>query len=110
MPSATATRPWLNWYGQARWAGPRGRARYQLAIEPLCRMCSAEGKITVATVVDHVQPHRGNYKLFWFSELQSLCARHHSRDKAQLERQGFVNDIGKDGWPLDPNHPINKLK
>jgi hypothetical protein len=33
-------------------------------MHPLCRMCEAEGKITVATIVDHVIPHKGDRVLF----------------------------------------------
>lgn len=65
------------------------KAREQhLREHPLCVMCSAEGRVTVATVVDHRIAHRGNQALFWDrSNWQSLCATHHSRDK-QREEQG----------------------
>ncbi len=53
---------------------------------PLCVMCAAEGRVTVATVVDHIVPHRGDQSLFWRrSNWQSLCATHHSRDKQHQE-------------------------
>lgn len=26
-----------------------------------------------------------------------------------IENKGYVNDIGVDGWPIDANHPVNKL-
>ena len=54
---------------------------------PLCVMCEAEGRVVLATVVDHSEPHRGDQKLFWDrSKWQSLCATHHSRDKQRIER------------------------
>ena len=93
------------WYDTSRW---QKRRRYQLAKEPLCRMCAVEGKVTVATIVDHVIPHRHNRELFYFGELQSLCLMHHNQTKKQLENKGYVNDIGKDGWPIDRNHPVNR--
>jgi 5-methylcytosine-specific restriction endonuclease McrA len=63
------------------------RAREQhLAQHPLCVMCQAEGRVTAATVVDHITPHRGNEALFWDrSNWQSLCASHHSGEKQREE-------------------------
>lgn len=53
---------------------------------PLCVMCTAQGVVAVATVVDHITPHRGDQSLFWRrSNWQSLCATHHSRDKQRHE-------------------------
>ena len=41
---------------------------------PLCWKCLENGKITPATVVDHIIPHRGNKVLFWDrSNWQPLC-------------------------------------
>lgn len=54
--------------------------------QPLCVMCQAEGRVAVATVVDHIVPHRGDQSLFWQrSNWQSLCSTHHSRDKQREE-------------------------
>ena len=54
---------------------------------PLCVMCQVEGRVTVATVVDHIEPHRGDQSLFWRrSNWQSLCSTHHSKDKQRDER------------------------
>ncbi|WP_440642070.1 HNH endonuclease [Bradyrhizobium sp. PUT101] len=91
------------WRGSARW---RRRVRFQLATNPLCRMCAEQGVVTAATIVDHVIPHRGDQQLFWLGELQSLCASHHSKDKQQIETQGFSTAIGADGLPLDARHPF----
>jgi hypothetical protein len=38
---------------------------HQLAVEPLCRMCQAEGRTTAANIADHITPHRGDLDLFW---------------------------------------------
>lgn len=47
---------------------------------PLCVLCQAEGKLTPATVVDHVIPHRGDMKLFWDkSNWQGLCRKCHDK-------------------------------
>ncbi len=47
---------------------------------PLCAACTAEGKLTPATVVDHIIPHRGDKRLFWDEgNWQPLCKKHHDR-------------------------------
>lgn len=71
-------------------------------------MCEAKGLVVVAQVADHVIPHRGDYKLFWFGKLQSLCMDCHNRDKQQLETKGYLTEIGVDGWPVDARHPVNR--
>jgi 5-methylcytosine-specific restriction enzyme A len=50
-----------------------------LSTHPLCAECEKEGRVTAATLVDHIIPHKGNYQLFWDeSNWQPLCASHHS--------------------------------
>ena len=47
---------------------------------PLCAECRKNGKLTPATVVDHIIPHRGDRKLFWDeNNWQSLCKDCHDR-------------------------------
>ncbi len=105
MPTSTLDRPWRHWYDKARWDR---RRKLQLQKDHyLCVMHLACGAIEPATVVDHVVPHNGDEKLFWFGDLQSLCVSCHNNTKQQLEGKGFVNDIGFDGWPVDPKHPVN---
>lgn len=51
-----------------------------LARQPLCAHCQANGKLTAATVVDHIVPHRGNQQLFWDrTNWQPLCTTCHNR-------------------------------
>lgn len=90
------------WYHTARWLRQRER---QLRKEPLCAYCKAEGRIALATVADHVVPHRGNRQLFFHGQLQSLCQVHHSGAKQVEEVRGFGTGVGKDGLPLDRHHP-----
>ncbi len=72
--------PWRKVYATARWATLRERV---LAAQPLCRTCDAEGRVTLATVVDHVVPHRGNLALAYDpANLAPLCHRCHSRKTA----------------------------
>ena len=91
-------------YDQYRW---RKLAKQQLSNHPLCVMCLQTGAVVPAVAVDHVKPHKNDPIIFWFGELQSLCASHHNRSKQQLETRGYVTDIGEDGWPKDKNHPVN---
>jgi hypothetical protein len=51
-------------------------------------MCLTQGKVTAATVADHITPHKGDYELFWHGPLQSLCAFHHNKTKQRIERKG----------------------
>lgn len=85
-------------YG-ARWQ--RERLGF-LDEHPLCAMCRERGRITPATVVDHIVPHKGDPVLFWDKRnWQSLCAPHHNSDKQALEKGGTPRrPIGADGWPL----------
>jgi hypothetical protein len=83
-------------YSKARW---RRRRAAQLNREPLCAMCLREGVCTAATIADHVEPHRGDEQAFWMGRLQSLCTRHHVRDKQIEELQAQPLEVGADGWP-----------
>ena len=83
----------ISWRKDKRTSHERGygmawqRARRGFLLShPLCVMCTAEGKTTIAEVVDHIQPHRGDQSLFWDqSNWQSLCKAHHDSDKARQE-------------------------
>jgi len=51
-----------------------------LAQHPLCEECRKEGRLTPATVVDHIIPHRGDRTLFWDKRnWQPLCKDCHDR-------------------------------
>jgi 5-methylcytosine-specific restriction endonuclease McrA len=52
---------WHGFYTTARWQRLR---KYQLIEHPLCVYCLANGRVTPATVVDHVVPHRGAGRRF----------------------------------------------
>lgn len=61
----------------SRWR--KARAAF-LQRNPLCNECMKHGRLTPATVVDHVIPHRGDQKLFWDEDnWQALCKRCHDR-------------------------------
>lgn len=74
--------------------------RRRLANEPLCRMCKAEGRITAATVPDHIKPlAKGGEDVD--ENIRCLCADHHD----QVTREEFGHkrkvEIGDDGWPVE---------
>jgi 5-methylcytosine-specific restriction enzyme A len=55
---------------------------------PLCIGCEAVDRVELASVVDHIMPHRGDEVLFWDpANWQPCCARHHDIVKQYLERQ-----------------------
>jgi 5-methylcytosine-specific restriction protein A len=63
------------------------QARAMFLVEhPLCVDCEKEGRVSPATEVDHIIPHRGDKSLFWKADnLQGLCKRHHSTKTARGE-------------------------
>lgn len=61
----------------------RYRFKY-LAINPNCYACGA-----TATVIDHIQAHRGDETLFWkLDNLLPLCARCHNSITALFDKPG----------------------
>ena len=92
---------YLHLYGTQAW---RKRSLAFLAENPWCSRCKG-----VATVTDHVRPHRGNAELFWdWNNLAPLCASCHSRDKQAEETRGYALGVDASGMPVDPNHPWNR--
>ncbi len=70
-----------------RWDKAR---RTYLAKHPVCAGCVKIGVSTPATVVDHIDPHRGDQKKFWDkANWQPLCASCHGR-KTATEDSGFA--------------------
>lgn len=83
-----------SWYSLPIWTDDLRPA--QLLREPFCRECARRGIRTRATVVDHVQPHRGDWGLFIDPRNhQSLCKYHHdqktAREMAQARRETAGN-------------------
>jgi 5-methylcytosine-specific restriction protein A len=97
MVTAQPSRLGPNPYGR-RW---RKRRADQIRRYPFCKTCLELGVYTVATVADHIEPHRGDPVKFWHGALQSLCKPHHDRDK-QLEEHGRpLLGVDEDGWPIE---------
>ena len=71
----------------ARWR--KARLMY-LKKFTLCAECLKQERIELATDVDHIKPHKGDYEMFWDQRnWQSLCHSCHSRKTARerLETQ-----------------------
>jgi len=78
-----------------------------LADEPLCRLCDQQGRVTAATVVDHIIRIKVRPDLrLDMSNLQPLCKSCHDSAAQSRDRRGFLKGFGSDGKPLDPNHPF----
>ncbi|KKB86457.1 hypothetical protein VW29_02550 [Devosia limi DSM 17137] len=106
-PQAEAYRKhyWTN-----RWK--RARAE-QLFKQPLCENCLRYGRVTVATVCDHVDPKtKLDPNTFFAGPFQSLCDadpwRCHSKVKQSEERLGYVKGSTEDGRPVAADHPWNR--
>lgn len=91
-------------YHSAAW---KKRRLAQLKEQPLCEMCLAAGIIKAATVADHVVRHGGDLDLFYYGELQSLDTYCHNVAKQQIENFGYSAASSMDGYPTDPNSPVN---
>lgn len=73
-PFATASRS-SELYGSVRWK--RARSVF-LRAHRYCLDCMTEQRTTIATVVDHDPPHRGDEAAFWDeSTWRPLCWPHH---------------------------------
>lgn len=89
-------------YWTNRWRRTRAA---QLAKQPLCENCLKHGRITAATVCDHIDPKTKLSEATFFSgPFQSLCDaepwRCHSRVKQSEEKGGKPKHrISVDGWP-----------
>jgi 5-methylcytosine-specific restriction endonuclease McrA len=75
-----------------RWA--KARASH-LARSPLCRYCEVGAfgakRVTAATIVDHLYPHRGDRALFWQTRFWvSACGDCHAGPKQAVEHRGMV--------------------
>jgi 5-methylcytosine-specific restriction protein A len=61
-------------------------SRLFLQLNPLCVECERQGRVTEATCVDHVVPHRGDQARFWdVSNWAPLCLHCHNAKSARGE-------------------------
>ena len=103
-PSAERYRRFYKTY---RWQQTRAR---QLTRRPLCERCSKRGKVVTATVCHHVDPDtKLNPETFFAGPFESLCQSCHDGPMQQIERIGYSNEVGVDGWPIDERHWVNRI-
>lgn len=63
-----------------------------LSKNPICVECLKQTRLTPATVVDHIVPHKGDPVLFWdVNNWQALCQKCHGI-KTASEDGGFGNE------------------
>lgn len=82
------------------WTGVQQRRRRMARSHGLCEACRAEGRVRLATVVDHIKPLAlgGSDE---DTNTQNLCDPCH--DKKTRKDFGFKEKktIGVDGWPIE---------
>jgi 5-methylcytosine-specific restriction endonuclease McrA len=85
-----------------------------LSANPLCVMCQAKGRVTIATEVDHIiaLTNGGTEDPHDDSNRQGLCAPCHiEKTNADL---GYTPKVrtGMDGWPVEdaPERPAARWK
>lgn len=75
-------------YHSKRWRTEREAFLHE---HPLCMECQHHDVIRPASVVDHIDPHRGDETVFWDrNRWQALCASCHGR-KTAVQDGGFGN-------------------
>ena len=80
----------VKWQKSARFQ--RSRAWF-LKRNPICNECEKQNKLTPATILHHITPHNGEYRLFWDqSNWQGLCNACHE-DKHVQDRWGRKQSI-----------------
>lgn len=105
-PRSENAEQYRSWYKLKAWLVARRR---QLTRNPLCERCRVVGRVSVANVVHHREPFKGNWNLFIDPmNHESLCYSCHNSLAQKEEKRGHVIGSSLDGRPLDPNHPWNK--
>jgi 5-methylcytosine-specific restriction protein A len=85
------SRPFKHLYNASRWKKLR---KQFLQEHPICVECEAKGVIKAATVVDHIEAHKGDEELFWNqSNWQPLCKCCH--DKKTVKEDGRWGKKGR---------------
>lgn len=96
--------PWRSWCKSPTWKSIR---RHRLVKEPQCRQCAIEGRTVAASHVDHIEPHLGEWSLFFkYENTQSLCVRHHNMHRRQ-EKRGFSAELGLNGQAIRDRQSFN---
>lgn len=93
-------------YHDPRWRKLRAQ---HLRKQPRCVICRRPAVSGQALHVDHIVPWRKDYsRRFDPTNVQTLCVKCHATHKRAIGIHGYSNDIGLNGWPIDPRHPVLK--
>lgn len=105
MGKLTALKPTPRLRGRA---GQKQRDRRLKRTNYLCEDCQAEGRVTLATIVDHIIPlSKGGPDTD--ENTRNLCDDHNlKRTAEQFGHKAPNQAIGTDGRPCDPSHPWNR--
>ena len=71
-----------------------------LAKEPLCRECAKNGRVTAATIADHIVPLSKGGKTE-LSNYQPLCREHSDAKTLRDQGKRVRPRTGPDGWPVE---------
>lgn len=66
----------------------------------LCQVCAREGKVTLATQVDHIKP-KAKGGSDDPDNLQAICVPCHEAKTAADEGRTIRRQVGLDGWPVE---------
>lgn len=70
---------------------------------------TGKGQQPNAPVAHHIKDHKGDRALFFDEDnLMSICKECHDGPAQRQTHRGYIQGNGKDGRPLDPNHPWNR--
>ena len=60
-----------------------------------------------SAIVHHKQLHKGDLTPFYDTDnLEAVCWSCHSGAIQSTEAMGYNTQVGNDGWPIDPKHPM----
>jgi 5-methylcytosine-specific restriction enzyme A len=86
-----------NWmYNTVQW---RRRRLHQLRKYPLCAACLQDNHVKAATVVHHLEDHKGNWSVFISSPVESLCKQCHDNIWSDSEVLGYQRGCDINGRP-----------
>jgi 5-methylcytosine-specific restriction protein A len=75
--------PWRAWYRTPRWKALRWEVLTEAMFRCQCEECKGEKVWPKATVVDHVEPHRGDETKFWSGPFKAMAKRCHDAKTAR---------------------------
>lgn len=101
-----AARAYRHLYSTARWREARA---LQLQRQPLCEECQSQGRVTPATVCNHIDPAtKASEVTFFAGPFSSACKPCHDSLIQRQEKRGHIIGCDVSGVPLDAGHHWNR--